>query len=169
MTTRGIQPPQPTWRCPVTRLVSALLPLTQVHRTLVSSPGLPGQRSSSGATCDRWRACTNTLVWIALSIEFVKKNKIDGNQAQDQSVTKWSWTKPWSDAASCRSAGAPPADLRLPGDRSPAPGTRIKRPGIRKTVTGALNVRAKTWAMIARAREPKKLAITGPVSDRNRR
>ena len=32
--------------------LSALLPLTQVHRTLVSSLGLPGQRSSSGATLE---------------------------------------------------------------------------------------------------------------------
>ncbi len=50
MTTRGIQPPQPTLRYPVASDVSALLPLTQVHRTLVSSLGLPGQRSSSGST-----------------------------------------------------------------------------------------------------------------------
>lgn len=50
MTTRGIQPPQPTARHPVTSSISALLPLTQVHRTLVSSLGLPGQRSSSGST-----------------------------------------------------------------------------------------------------------------------
>ena len=50
MTTRGIQPPQPTLRYPVASLVSALLPLTQVHRTLASSLGLPGQRSSSGST-----------------------------------------------------------------------------------------------------------------------
>ncbi len=35
---------------PVTSSISALLPLTQVHRTLVSSLGLPGQRSSSGST-----------------------------------------------------------------------------------------------------------------------
>ena len=71
----------------------------------------------------RWRACRNTLHWIALSIEFVKKYTIGNNQAQDQSVTKSSWTKPWSGAASCRAAGAPPADLPPPGDRSPAPGT----------------------------------------------
>jgi len=50
MTTRGIQPPQPTLRFPVYSVISALLPLTQVHRTLVSSLGLPGQRSSSGST-----------------------------------------------------------------------------------------------------------------------
>ena len=123
MTTRGIQPPQPTLRytsC-LTRLGAA--PPDPSSPDAGVLPWAAWAALLFWCHPGRWRACRNTLLWIALSIEFVKKYTIGNNQAQDQSVTKSSWTKPWSDAASCRGAGAPPADLPLPGDRSPAPGT----------------------------------------------